>query len=255
MLILLPWLFINSKLFIELLTYNPFVLIASVLCQVVYLCFLALAYRNGEMSIVYPLSRSLPILFAFGFEVLYKEIDFSRGYFIGILIQILGILFICKNQGHRKFTISIVFSIITAIAICGYTIFDHHFLSAFSQHSTHSSIQVCLTYLLLLEAGIALCFSLPMVYSSKYRESFRYLVKNEKFSGFKMAAGMTGAYGLVLLAMTFSSKASLVISFRQLSIPLAFMIGIVFLKEVNNSFKWFGMVGICLGLILVGISS
>jgi uncharacterized membrane protein len=60
-------------------------------------------------------------------------------------------------------------------------------------------------------------------------------------------------YGLVLASMTYVTDVSYVAAFRQLSIPIGALFGIVLLKEQCPAPKLLGILIISIGLILVGI--
>ena len=73
-----------------------------------------------------------------------------------------------------------------------------------------------------------------------------------------MAAAITGigiylTYGLVLASMNYVTNVSYVAAFRQLSIPLGALMGIIFLKEPAYRVKIFGVVSIFAGLVMVGL--
>ncbi len=65
-------------------------------------------------------------------------------------------------------------------------------------------------------------------------------------------AGIFGAYVLVLLAMSLVSNVSYVVAFRQLSIPLGAVLGVLVLKEPRYPTKFVGVAIMFVGLVLVG---
>ena len=74
---------------------------------------------------------------------------------------------------------------------------------------------------------------------------------------FKGAAAITGigiylTYGLVLASMNYVTNVSYVAAFRQLSIPLGALFGMVLLNEPRYVPKLIGVVTIFIGLIIVG---
>ena len=80
----------------------------------------------------------------------------------------------------------------------------------------------------------------------------------EVLQSFKGAAAITGigiylGWGLVLVSMNFVSNVSYVAAFRQLSIPLGAMFGMVFLKEPRYLPKVVGIAAIFFGLVLAGV--
>ena len=75
---------------------------------------------------------------------------------------------------------------------------------------------------------------------------------------FKGEAALTGigiylTYGLVLASMNYVSNIGYVAVFRQLSIPLGAMFGIILLKESRYPPKILGIIMIFIGLVFVGL--
>ena len=63
----------------------------------------------------------------------------------------------------------------------------------------------------------------------------------------------SGAYALILFAMQHVSNVSFIQAFRQLSLPLGFLVGVFFLHEKNSLTKTVGMILILTGLIIVSL--
>lgn len=61
-------------------------------------------------------------------------------------------------------------------------------------------------------------------------------------------------YGLVLLSMNFVTNVSYVAAFRQLSIPIGSIMGIIFLGESQYLTKISGLITIFSGLVLLTFS-
>ena len=64
--------------------------------------------------------------------------------------------------------------------------------------------------------------------------------------------GIYLTYGLVLASMNYVSNIGYVAIFRQLSIPLGAIFGIILLKESKYPPKILGIIIIVLGLVFVG---
>ena len=60
-------------------------------------------------------------------------------------------------------------------------------------------------------------------------------------------------YGLILAAMAYASDISYVVTFRQISIPLGAMMGVVILKESAPKPKVLGVTLAFIGLMMVGL--
>jgi drug/metabolite transporter (DMT)-like permease len=95
---------------------------------------------------------------------------------------------------------------------------------------------------------------LIVAFDSRERKSFI-----EVLHDFKGAATVTGigiylTYGLVLASMNYVTNVSYVAAFRQLSIPLGALFGMILLNEPRYVPKLIGVVIIFLGLWIVGIA-
>jgi drug/metabolite transporter (DMT)-like permease len=64
---------------------------------------------------------------------------------------------------------------------------------------------------------------------------------------------ITTGYGLVLVAMPLARDVSYVSAFRQVSIPIGALLGILALKEPAYPFKLAGTGILFVGLVLVGL--
>ena len=62
---------------------------------------------------------------------------------------------------------------------------------------------------------------------------------------------MTGAYGLVLLAMAFVTNVSYVSAFRQISLPIGVFLGMIVHREPRYVPRLVGSTVILTGLVLV----
>ena len=65
---------------------------------------------------------------------------------------------------------------------------------------------------------------------------------------------MTLTYAIVLIALAFAKDVSYVVAFRQASIPIGVLIGVVWFKEAMPLPKMLGTVILLIGLVLVSLS-
>jgi drug/metabolite transporter (DMT)-like permease len=65
--------------------------------------------------------------------------------------------------------------------------------------------------------------------------------------------GIYAAYTLVLLAMAYVSNVSYVVAFRQISVPLGAVVGILALGDPPHRPKLIGVAAMFAGLVLVGL--
>ena len=58
------------------------------------------------------------------------------------------------------------------------------------------------------------------------------------------------SYAPILVAMTLVTNVTYVVAFRQASIPIAFFLGLILLREVSYPIRWLAIVFIVSGLIM-----
>jgi uncharacterized membrane protein len=85
------------------------------------------------------------------------------------------------------------------------------------------------------------------------RREFGRLLKNRSLSPILTGICSSAAYVLILLAMNFVSNVSYIQAFRQLSLPLGVLAGILILKESHSIPKLLGTLIILAGLIIVAL--
>jgi drug/metabolite transporter (DMT)-like permease len=78
--------------------------------------------------------------------------------------------------------------------------------------------------------------------------------KNKHWST-HLQAGLviSGSYFLILVAMVFVKDAGDIVAFRQVSIPIGFLLGVFIMKEQVNRRKVLSVMTICFGLLLITI--
>lgn len=236
-------------------------LLATGFFQAVYFVSLANAYRLSEISVAYPLARSIPVLltpivtFIFGFGK-----TPTCWALLGMFLIFCGCLVLPqkkfkeilnrKNYANAGFLCVIC----AALFITGYTVTDREGLRTLEE-------------MLRLENGLSATEKLPskLVFSSAlFFITFEYLmislfltpyvllVKTEREKlkstmqnglGYTLLATVlcSGGYMLVLCAMQLVDNVSYVVAFRQLSIPLGAVLGIYLLKENYNVCKISGL--------------
>jgi drug/metabolite transporter (DMT)-like permease len=93
----------------------------SAALELVYLVMLSAAYRRGELSVVYPISRgSAPLLaVAAGLGVLGEKL--TSGQLAGVALLVLGILAVTLPQTNSRATIP---ALLTGVSIAAYSAVD-----------------------------------------------------------------------------------------------------------------------------------
>ena len=142
---------------------------------------------------------------------------------------------------------------LAAVCISGYTIIDHEALSLIRNltDKPFNLLQGTLIYWALQAVTCSFWIVFFVVIKTKRRRQLIYVLKHFKTPAFITGIGIYLTYGLVLLSMNFVTNVSYIAAFRQISIPLGAILGIVLLKEPRFKPKILGVAYIFVGLIIV----
>lgn len=228
--------------------------------QAFYYVALASAYRTGDMSVVYPLARSVPVaLVAYISMLLGKRAQLSLPALAGIGLIITGgfVLplrrFAVRWCDYRQ--VATAFALLAAVGTTGYSMVDDHALRLLRAVPGLPVSPVAATLLYAFFEGLssAVWLVLWIGWRSARRaevwEVARLYLGRACLAGFFINLG----YTLVLVAMGFAANVSYVVAFRQISIPLGALVGVYALKEPRYRPKFAGVLLMFAGLILVGI--
>jgi uncharacterized membrane protein len=210
-----------------------------------YLEALAGAYRAGDISIAYPLARSLPVIFVFLLTLLLRKGQpLSLWFVIGIIIIVAGCIILPLKalgefQLRRYINKCCLLAVLAAVGIAAYTVADDAALRHLRElpGMPMRPVEGTLLYMV-LEGERRL---MP--------EVVKYYTKAATLTGIGIYLG----WGMVLISMNFVSNVSYVAAFRQLSIPLGAIFGIAFLKEPRYLPKIAGIAAIFSGLVMAGM--
>ena len=232
-------------------------LAGSIISDVTYCCGLILAYRTMEMSTVYPVMRSLPLLMT----ALLTAVLGWGAPLTPVALAGMGIVFCgCMVMPLKKFSDfslknylnwNFLFTMIVALGTTGYTIFDSQSQAVIrSVFPDISKPIVSLTYY--STRGIALSSTLWLLIL--FRAADRAAVAEfwKKRSITPVIAGLAASlcYVLVLIAMNYVTNVSFVQAFRQIGLVLGMAGGFIFLKEKCTITKIVGIILILSGLAI-----
>ncbi len=222
--------------------------------QTLYLCGLAKAYQGGNLSIVYPLVRALPVVMVpLIIVLLYGQSQLTHHQIFAMLLIVLGAIAMPLQKWHgwnlRGYLVpSMAWVLLAAFSTAGYSITDSIAiqmmrdggLNAFEAGSSFAVIQA-FSCLLWMFPVIGLVFREPIF--------------SIPSPGWTALAGLfvIGTYMLILVSMSLVTEVSYVVALRQISIPLGFVIGIVWLKEPISSPQIQGLLVMLTGLLMVSL--
>ncbi|EHJ94633.1 EamA family transporter [Vreelandella boliviensis] len=228
----------------------------SGLCQMLYMGGLAWAYSRGDVSVLYPIARALPVVLVplvsialLGSRVL------DRWDGLGMVLVVAGAL--CLPLSHpqaRRFstylTPAMGFALLAAVGTVGYSLIDKQALGLM-QRAGHSGLTAGAVFMV-LQALMTLTWAIPLL-ALLPAERRRLPALHQQGLTMLVVTGlmMTCTYGLVLIAMALTEEVSYVVALRQLSIPVGVLMGVLWLKESASRAKAIGTLVMLVGLVLV----
>jgi drug/metabolite transporter (DMT)-like permease len=237
-------------------------LVLTGICQAVYYIGLAGAYRTGDMSVAYPLVRALPVILITALSAaLGIGKPLSGLGTVGILLVAAGCLIIplrniSEISPRSYLNACCLLAALAALGTCGYTLIDNEALQQLRSLPGMGMGNAGITILFLALENITTTIVLAgyVLLLPPERSGLALTWKTGRLNAALTGAMITLTYGLVLLAMAYSSNISYIAAFRQLSIPLGAVLGIVVLKESAYPPKLAGIGIVFAGLILIGVA-
>ncbi len=234
----------------------------TALFELIYYIGLAGAYRHGDMSVAYPLARAIPvILVALIATLLGLGKPLSLMGVLGILAVAIGCLLLPQRslrhlQLSSYLTACCLLAGVAAIGTTGYTLVDNQVLADLlsAPGIGLNRIEIAFFYLALDSVFIAVVMGGYILFARFERiELHKTWEMNRKMA---LITGLliVGTYGLVLAAMAYATNVSYIAAFRQLSIPLGAILGILVQKEPAYPPKLASIGIIFVGLILIALA-
>ncbi len=233
-------------------------LLASGCATAFYYRSLAAAYNAGDLSLAYPLSRSSPLFIVAFMLLLGRGSEISTACLVGIVLVVLGcVLLPMRNltdlRGSHYLSPVFLAALGAALATTGYSIADEQALRLLGSGTlgTFSNLEASLVYSALW--GISSCaWQASTVLAQKPEwKTFLEIARHRRGTFIPLGLGINLGYLLILAAMTYSRNVSYVVAFRQISIPLGALLGVLWLKEPLPFPKATGLIILLIGLTLV----
>jgi drug/metabolite transporter (DMT)-like permease len=207
--------------------------LASTLLEVVYVVALALAYRGGEVSFVYPLTRGLAPVIVLAFGVVALGHGVSATEVGGVALVSAGVVAV-RGIGARGDATALLLTATIAATIAAYTMVD--------RVGIHRA--GALTYFVLTLVGPCLVYP-PLVGARAIRASLGWPIA---------AAGVAnlGSLLLGLLALRHGSAAA-VLAVRSASVVIATALAARVLSERVSRARLAGSVLVFAGIALLAV--
>ena len=234
-----------------------FCLLGSIAFETLYSVGLFTTYKRLDISVAYPVMRSLPVVFTPIVTMIF-HLGHAPGWLAmaGMLVIAAGCMIL---QGFRFSRHSSLLSasawgpiLMASLGTTGYTILDSVATKYFLNANQASAPVALVGYFLLIEVGLSTMLGLFVILQPKERKEFVTVCLRIPYP-YLCGVFNCGAYTLVLGAMRFVENVSYVQAFRQMALPLCAGMGVLFLKEKLNFAKVLGILVILSGLIVTVI--
>ena len=224
-------------------------IVSTGLVKTFYFISLSNAYRKDDLSFVYPIARSAPIIFVFIGALLFLGETPSVSGIVGMILILLGVYTIHVDSLGGFFSPlrslnreSAKWALITALFITLYSIIDKigvGYVDAF-------------TYIFLMFVFMFI-FLTPHVFFIKNKT----MIKTEWNSNKKdiVTAGILNfcTFYMILIAMSLANL-SYIVALREISIIFGVILGAMVLKEEYFSIRLTGSILIVIGSVFVGFA-
>jgi drug/metabolite transporter (DMT)-like permease len=246
------WLLSGSGIYLDPASWVPF--LVSAFAETGYFVTLVRGYSQGDLSLVYPISRGSAPIFAtiWGAVLLGEQLPWF-GY-LGILLMVTGVYVasVPVNPSGIKFHPSVIISSFRNRA-AGWALASAIFISIFSlSDKVAVSATPPLIYNWWVFAGNTVLWMIPTWGRTRFKTNFDELRSNWRgviATGFMMVS----AYGAALAALALTS-ASYVVAGRGLSVVIGALFGSVLLKESFGASRITGAALMVAGLALIAFT-
>ena len=232
-------------------------LILTGLFQALYCIALAAAYRYGELSITYPIARSLPVLLVPILTVILGRGELLGGWFLcGAALVLTGGIILSKEEilafrSPLLLKSALHMAIWAALGTAGYSMVDDRALRIIrsSMGHEHGTVPLTLVYAFFEALACAAWLGIFVLTVEKGSRGTRFPVVRAASAGVLMHL----TYGMVLLSMAYARDVSLIVAFRQVSVLIGAFMGMIYLKESRHRWKITGLMILFAGLVFVAM--
>ena len=236
-------------------------LLATSFFMALYYACLAGAYRAGDMSVAYPLARSSPVIVVSFVTLMLGCGDQVSGLCVAGIVLIVGGCFLIPLQRfgdmhlRNYMNATCALALLAAVGTSGYSILDDEALRQLRTNArvTIGNTQVTLLYACLEAWAASLWLTIFVAVRQKSRTALRQLLRGNTRNAVLTGGVIRLTYVVVLVSLAFVSNVSYVVGFRQLSIPLGAIAGILVLKEAPHAPRLVGVTIMFIGLMLVAM--
>ena len=222
--------------------------IISALSDIAYYFCVMYSYREGELSMMYPVARGTGVVLVAIFSMLIFHEHIAPQAVIGIALVIVGIFSCALKDGFNRKVLadsikSMKYALLLGCTVVVYTLIDRAGVQQYNP----------VVYLNLTGVLSAAILS-PFIFRKELGTVKEFIKKEGKYAAI-IGYGITVSYLIILfIYATFAeAKSSYITPIREFSVIIGSILGFVFLKEKITANKIIGIVTILLGVIMIKI--
>ena len=232
--------------------------------QALYFTCLLSAYSHGDLSLAYPVARSSPLI-----VVTVMSVILGRGHEISLqavvgIVVIVAAGFVLPMERLGQFRLKNYLNKMSAFALgaacgtAGYSILDDAALRVLRAPAvlgeTLSVSEISLLYLFLESVSTVVWLAVwvggrRVVRRRSTRETS--IGSRELSIAVLMGAMIYATYGIVLISMAYAVNVSYIVAFRQVSLPIGVLMGLLVLKERGGILRFAATLVLVAGLVLI----
>jgi len=220
-----------------------------------YFLFLTLGYEKGDLSLVYPISRSAPAFVTLAAIPLLGDVVSPVGA-LGIAVVVLS-MWLVQTEGRVRWHAFVepgaVYAYLALLATVGFSLIDKRAMTIFSAAPWSSRVPKAVLYYFLLCAAATFVF-VPNALRRLRPGAFRAVATQEGGRALVSVVVSFASYALILEALG-TASVSYVTATRQISVLFAVGLGMAFLHERPSRPRIIGAVGTVLGVALIALFS
>jgi multidrug transporter EmrE-like cation transporter len=225
--------------------------------QVVYFAALSGAYRSGQFSIAYPIARALPLVLVMVWTCATAAV-LPQTPFLAFALVIAGCLMLPLRSLRGGFAAtgvagstgvngrSLAYVCLAGLATSGYSIVDDYCIRQLTS-SAGGGYADAIVYGALETWAVALNLAVIVLGTRSGRARLAEAWPQRRIA-IAVGCGVSLSTLLVLLAMPLTPHIGWTLAFRQASIPLGAIAGIIWFQESASAPKMLGLMLIVVGL-------
>jgi drug/metabolite transporter (DMT)-like permease len=228
-------------------------LAATAVAHAFYQYWLAMSYRHGELSVVYPISRSTPAFVPLVAVPLFGE-PISPAGAAGIALVVFGMWLVQLDgrfRGRDLFAPGTGFAFLTLLATVAYSLADKRAMALLAGAGWSGPLpRPVFYYVLLVLAPTPLLLLLAR--RSLAPAELRELVRGRPGTVASGAIAGFASYALILQALG-ASSVSYVVAARQMSVVFAVGLAALWLGERPARARWLGALATVAGVAAIAL--